>query len=507
MVMPLRPCQDVLSLWRDCLAPPPESAAATGGAWQEQALGMANCQPKQRRGADGCCRSADGLSGPGLEAGAPEWKAEVPPPARPEQYMTEEVAALQQPPSVYRSPSFVKLWASQVVSKAGANFVEVALAVFAMSLAHGDLAAYGGMLLAGMLPAVVLGWAVGGVADRWDKRRTLVTGDMVRAVLVLSIPLVGQLWWAYAAVFLVETVGLVYKPGIRALTPDTVGDGQVMAANAALAAGLSAADIPAYLLVGLVVARTGVLTAFVVDAVAFAVAGVTLATLVFPPQVSAPRAGAATGFWSDIREGFDYHRRHPIVGRILILSMVGVMGVAGINVASAAVITVQLGRPEAELGWLLAGIAAGTWVGATFMGRLGPDERRYPVYMGVGFFGFGLFAAALAFSHNLYLSLGLYVLGGFFNATFQLPMRAWLQGVVPREMRGRVFAARGMGIGVTSAIATILTGVLVAAWRLPPILDVLGALVVAASALAIFWLGRAARAQEAVALSLPPTSS
>ena len=400
---------------------------------------------------------------------------------------------MAKPPSVYRSKAFVKLWVSQVVSKAGANFVEVGLAVFAMSVARGDLAAYGGIIFAGMIPAVLLGWAVGGVADRWNRKQTMVAGDIIRAVLVLSVPVVNQLWWAYGAVFLVETVGLVYKPGVRAMTPDTVGEGQVMAAGSALSVGQSLVDIPVYLLVGVIVAHAGSASPFIIDAAAFLVAGATLATLVLPAQAAAPRA-AGTSFWSDLRDGVAFHVRTPVVGRLLVLSMVGVIGVAGVNVASAAVIQRLLGRPEGDLGWLLAGIAAGMWAGSSLMGRIGDDHRRYSRLIALGLLGFGLETAGVAWSRDLFVTIGLYLVGGFCNAVYQLPIRAWLQTTVPREMRGRVFAARGMGIGSTAAVAALLTGWVVNLWTLPALLVVLAAFAVAAAGLAVFWLARAARA-------------
>ncbi|MDA8199322.1 MAG: MFS transporter [Thermaerobacter sp.] len=408
-------------------------------------------------------------------------------------------------PSVYRSKNFVKLWVSQVVSKAGANFVEVGLAVFAMSVAHGDLAAYGGIIFAGMIPAVLLGWAVGGVADRWDRKRTMVSGDIIRALLVLSVPVVNQLWWAYGAVFLVETVGLVYKPGVRAMTPDTVGEGQVMAAGSALSVGQSIVDIPVYLLVGVIVARAGSASPFLIDATAFVVAGATLATLALPAQVAAGRA-RATSFWSDLRDGVAFHLQTPVVGRLLVLSMVGVIGVAGVNVASAAVIQHLLGRPEGDLGWLLAGIAAGMWVGSSLMGRLGDDHRRYSVFIALGLLGFGLETAGVAWSRDLFVTIGLYLVGGFCNAVYQLPIRAWLQTTVPREMRGRVFAARGMGIGSTAAVAALLTGWVVNLWTLPVTLVVLAAFAVAAAGLAVFWLARAARAASGGVAAAPAPS-
>jgi hypothetical protein len=396
--------------------------------------------------------------------------------------------------SVYRSPAFVKLWISQVVSKAGANFVEIGLAVFALHVAHGDLAAYGGLVFAAMLPPVVLGWAAVGVTDRWDRRRTLVAGDLIRAALVLSVPVVGQLWWAFGAVFLVESVGLVYKPTVRALTPETVGEGQAMDANRALWTGQSIVDIPVYLAVGVIVAQAGSAAPFLIDAAAFAVAGATLAGL--PRRLASDPDTAPTntrrGFGADIREGLGYHRRDPVVGRLLLASMVGAVSVAGVTVASAGVIVHLLGRPESDLGWLLASIAAGMAAGSWLIGRIGDAPRRYRGLVAAGLIGFGLSIVGVALSHSLALTLTLYATGGVCNAVFQLPMRTWLQTRVPRDMRGRVFATRGVGVGSTAALAALATGWIVTLAGLPVTLAILATFALAAGGIALWGLPTAA---------------
>ena len=398
--------------------------------------------------------------------------------------------------SVYRSPDFLRLWVSQVVSKAGANFVEVGLAVFALSVAHGDLAAYGGILFAGLLPPVVLGWAAGGVVDRWDRRRTMVAGDLIRAAVVLSIPIIGQLWWTFGAVFLVETVGLVYKPSVRALTPETVDAGQIMAANRALWAGAAAVDIPVYLLIGIVVSHAGAASPFLIDAAAFAVAAVTVAQLTHAPAARpdpTPTDPPRRTFGADLRDGFAYHRAEPVVGRLLLLSMVGIIGVAGLNAASAAVIVRLLGRPEGDLGWLLAAVAAGMAGGSWLLGRRGrgEDPRRYRGLVAVGPAGFGGITLGVAVSHRLWLTVPLYALGGACNALYQLPLRTWLQTLVPASMRGRVFAARAMGLGGAAAVASLATGWIVTVAGLPVTLAFLAAFPLAAGGLALWRLPHA----------------
>ena len=70
----------------------------------------------------------------------------------------------------------------------------LALTALAPSLAHGNAAvAVGGVWLATLLPALLLGPLAGAMADRLDRRTTMIVGDVIRGLLFLSIPLIPQL--------------------------------------------------------------------------------------------------------------------------------------------------------------------------------------------------------------------------------------------------------------------------------------------------------------------------
>ena len=80
----------------------------------------------------------------------------------------------------------------------------------------------GSVWLTALLPALILGPLAGAVADRFDRRMNMIVGDVVRAVLYLSIPinlnlhLVNELAWMYIALFLASCASL---SGRRPRTP------------------------------------------------------------------------------------------------------------------------------------------------------------------------------------------------------------------------------------------------------------------------------------------------
>ena len=60
------------------------------------------------------------------------------------------------------------------------------------------------MFLVTLLPALLLGPVAGAIADRFDRRMTMIIGDVIRGLLFLSIPLFPNLTWIYVAKFLAE---------------------------------------------------------------------------------------------------------------------------------------------------------------------------------------------------------------------------------------------------------------------------------------------------------------
>src|SRR5579875_2882068 len=365
--------------------------------------------------------------------------------------------------SVYRSANFRKLWFSQVISEAGSNLTEIALAVFAFNVSGGKPIAYATMLAVAMVPPIALGWLAGGFVDAWDRKRTMVLGDAVRAFLVASIPFVGRLWWAYGVVFWSQAINLLYRPNQRAVLPEMVGEARVTAANAALAAGASAVDIPASLLGLGLLSRIGLTPTFLGDGLSYAVAAVALATLVLPRKsADLPASGGASQFWTrfrnELRGGLDYYRSHALVQKFLWIGIVGAIGVEGLNVLTATLTRTLLHRPEAYLGWLLAAQAAGILLGSAAIGDRLQQRRHYPWVISLGFFLLAMSDAGLAAGRHVAVDVAYSVMAGAGAGIINAPTRGWLLSVVPAAFRGRVFVARAIGIGVASVVSLLGAG-------------------------------------------------
>ena len=136
---------------------------------------------------------------------------------------------------------FRRLWIATSLSSLGDWLSLVALASLAYALAgNGAAAQYsavGGVWLVSLLPALVLGPLAGAVADRLDRRVNMIVGDVLRAVLYLTIPLdlsihfANPLTWVYVVQFLASCVSLFWTPAKDASVPNLVPPDRLEEAN------------------------------------------------------------------------------------------------------------------------------------------------------------------------------------------------------------------------------------------------------------------------------------
>src|SRR5213080_1414092 len=113
-------------------------------------------------------------------------KADPPPPQA-----GVELTGLDSLKALWRIRPFRRLWLVLGLSSMGDWLGLLASAIFASTQVTGSAAkgvAFGSVVAVRMLPALILGPLAGVVADRWDRRYTMVACDLIRFVFFASIP-------------------------------------------------------------------------------------------------------------------------------------------------------------------------------------------------------------------------------------------------------------------------------------------------------------------------------
>ena len=91
--------------------------------------------------------------------------------------------------------------------------------------------AIAGVLFLRVLPRSSSVLLAGYVADRLDRRWTLIIGDFLRGAIFITIPIVQTLERVFVATVLIEAISLVWLPAKDATIPNLVPRDKLEAAN------------------------------------------------------------------------------------------------------------------------------------------------------------------------------------------------------------------------------------------------------------------------------------
>jgi dTMP kinase len=299
-------------------------------------------------------------------------------------------------PGVLSIKPFRRLWIALSLSSLGDWLSIVALTALAPSLASGGLAAkgsaVGGVWLATLLPAVLFGPLAGALADRLDRRMTMIVGDVIRGLLFVSIPLFPNLTWIYVAKFLAGVATQFWSPATAASVPNLVPKDKLERANqlsllttygtAPLAAGLF--SVLALISEGISrvtplfhVHTSNVNLALYFNAASYFISALTVYFIREIPKRHACGKISVPSTLRSIWEGWRFIGKTPVV-RGLVVGMVGAFAAAGVVVGLGfTYITYTLHGGNAGWGLVFAAIFVGMALGMVVGPRVfGNFSRR-----------------------------------------------------------------------------------------------------------------------------------
>lgn len=290
-----------------------------------------------------------------------------------------------------------RLWGGTIVSLFGDWFNTLALYRLALDLT-GSEAALGGVFLTKMLPLALASPIAGVLADRLDRRHLMIGADLVRAGIVLCFLLIrepDQLWLLYTLGAAQIAVSAAFTPAKNAVLPLITKPGELLTANALLAATWSTMLAVGAAAGGPAVDLFGTDVVFVLDAATYLVSAVFIARIRVPKTVledePGPRQSVLRVAGSKVIEGWRYVLARPAVRRITFAKATWGIGGGGLVFALAL-----LGNdlfPTAGttgIGILFAARGLGTGIGPIVARSLFTDERRWPVVLGACVIASGL---------------------------------------------------------------------------------------------------------------------
>ena len=361
---------------------------------------------------------------------------------------------------------FRALWLAQAFSVAGDQLAAVAIAVLVFQRT-GSPAWTALSYAMTFLPDLAGGALLAGLADRFPRRRVMVTCDLVRAALVAVMAVPGQPVASLIVVLgVAQLLGAPFQAARGAVLPAALTGDRYLTGVMITRVTVQLGQVTGFAAGAAIVAAMGARVALLADAGTFLFSAALVragSRLHRPP--TAP-GGPAPTWLSTIRAGFSLVARDP-----RLRSLVGLACVCGAYVVPeglAVPYAAQIHAGTSAAGWLLAASPAGMVTGMVALQRFPPQARtRLMGPMAVASCA-ALLPTVLA--PDLAGTLALWFASGVASAYNMITNTVFVQNV-PDHARGQAIGlaqaalrlAQGAGILGAGLLAQLLTpGVVVA---------------------------------------------
>jgi MFS family permease len=330
-------------------------------------------------------------------------------------------------------------WSTGMVSNIGTAMQRTALDWYVLTLTHSGTAV-GWTTGLQFAPVLLFGLWGGVIADRWPRRRLLLTAQTLYAAqaLVLAIAVLSgnaPLWLVYLLSFTLGCVFTVENPARLSFVAELVGGPLIPNAAGLNILSLNTAQLAGPAIAGLLIGAIGTGWVFALN---FASFGVVIAgLLLIRPRVLSGHPDRRASWSRAGREGLRYILDRP--GLLGVFAVFGLTATFGINFPIT--LTLFAGRVfsvgSRGLGFMSTALAVGTVAGTLTAARRPPPGTRR-VVAGALLFGAGEAAAAMAPNYWAFLLLLAPV--GFALMTLNTAVSAYAQTRVDEAVRGRVMA-------------------------------------------------------------------
>ena len=330
----------------------------------------------------------------------------------------------------------------------------IAIAVFANKI--GGATAVGTVLTARVLPGFLVGPLGGVIADRWDRKKTMVIADLIRAGLIFSLPFFPNLFYLLFASVLLESLTLIWGPAKDASLPHFVKPSELTHANSLSLIGVYApwpvaslfyASLATFgIFLGRTVPALEGLTdntealALWMDSLTFVFSAVMVSTLTIPMTTTRDGHLDLKQIRRDLFEGLGFVIRHKQVRPWM-------LGIAFTFTAAGAVFSLGIGFVERVLGggdrgfaFLVGFLGTGMIIGLLAVGAMARWIKK-DVLFSSSILLLGASLIGLASMNSLNTAIPLASALGFFGGAAYSTAYSLMHEHTTDELRGRTFSA------------------------------------------------------------------
>ncbi|MDC0659914.1 MFS transporter [Leisingera sp. SS27] len=270
--------------------------------------------------------------------------------------------------SILRNRTYRHLFLAQIVALTGTGLATVALGLLAYDLA-GERAGVvlGTALTIKMVAYVTIAPIAAAWAEQLDRRRMLISLDMVRVAVAVCLPFVTEVWQVYLLIFVLQSASAGFTPAFQASIPDVLPEEKDY--TQALSLSRMAYELESLIspmLAAALLVLVSSSTLFWGTAAGFAASALLLVSIVLPsPAPKAPRP-----IWQRTTRGIRNYLRTPRLRGLLAMNWVVSAMAAMVLVNTVVLVRAGLGQGESAVALALACFGGGSMLSAMLLPRL-----------------------------------------------------------------------------------------------------------------------------------------
>ena len=342
--------------------------------------------------------------------------------------------------AVFRNRDFRYLWTGQLVSTIGSSLTDLAAGILIFEKT-GSALAVGLMLMATAIPSLFVGLLAGVFVDRFSRKKIMIASDLIRSLLVFSIPFLIQIniVLLYVVVILASSVKQFFDPAEQSVLPDVASEEELAAANAFLSISSFGSTAIGFAAAGFLASTGEIAIAFYVDALTFLISAACVSLVKIAPMVIEEET-SVKAVVANLKSGVGLLFRTPILRSTLIVFAPVLFAFGLWNVLLLPFAIDTLGGTEFQYGLQEGLTSLGFVFGSLLMAKY---IERLPegTWMVISFTVMGIVGVLYGLASNIWIAIVLVTISGFSQPPSSISRSLVLQRNTPREYRGRVFSA------------------------------------------------------------------
>ncbi|MDP2913060.1 MAG: MFS transporter [Candidatus Omnitrophota bacterium] len=361
---------------------------------------------------------------------------------------------------VLKNRNFLFLWLGQLVSNFGDRLNQMALVALVYQSNPGSEIALAKLISFTVIPVFIVGPIAGAWVDRLNRRNIMIISDILRGLLVLSIPVFivwRQILLVYLVIFLTFSLSRFFIPSKMAIIPEIVAKDKLLVANTLQDTTHMIGNVVGLVGAGIIVniACIGAIGGFYIDSATFFISAALIAMMAQRKFVREVRDGLrdtkkALGdslrrsVFSEIKDGFNYLIKYSNMRFVMSVFFLLMAGAGAVSCVIIVFIQKAFGTSTRDIGFLGMFLVTGLLIGTVLFGRFGQKVNRKKA-IHLSFIASGIFISLFAFFvrayPNLFVAGILSALLGMSVSPIAISTNTLTHETIPEEIRGRIFSS------------------------------------------------------------------